>query len=181
MRNSRQSGPRPGQRREVDGEHVGFDDVEPGRLAPAGGQVAIELDLALSAADAGEQRPGDRTESRTDLDQGLARLWVDSLDDRLDHALVDEEMLAEPLARAVRHGDARACDQPVCAVPAPLLRRVAQLDVGAGAEVTHPLRIGFVELLLAQDVACLLALLLAIQRDRSPIDHLDEMDAEARP
>ena len=85
-----------GQGREIDVEDVGLDDVEPGRAAQPRGQVAIELDDRERAA-ALEQRTGQRTPARADLDEGLTASRIDRIDDPVEHRSVDQEVLAEPL------------------------------------------------------------------------------------
>src|SRR6185295_13140898 len=59
-------------------------------------------------------------------------------------------------------------------------RRLAHLDVGPAAQVAQPVVVGVLELLLAQDVARLLPLLLRIERNRAAVEHLDQVHAEAR-
>src|SRR6187397_3730120 len=56
-------------------------------------------------------------------------------------------------------------------------RRLAHLDVGPAAQVAQPLGVNVLELLLAQDVAGLFALLLRIERHRAPVEHLDQVHA----
>ena len=46
-----------------------------------------------------DQRRGERGQSRPDFDHALAALRRDRIDDRIDHALIDEEVLPEALAR----------------------------------------------------------------------------------
>ena len=145
---------RAGRRREIDLEHVGLDDVEAGRAAQPRRQVAIELDHRERAA-ALEQRPRQGAAGpgpiSTSASPGRGSIAATIA---LDHRAIDEEVLAEALSRAMR-AQALAPRVP------PLLRRVAQLDVGAAAQVAQPFVVGLLELLLAQDVARLLALLLA--------------------
>ena len=61
-----------------------------------------------------------------------------------------------------------------------LMRRLAQLDVGAGAQLVEPLGVGRLELPLAQHVARLLALLARVELDLAALDDLDQVHAEAR-
>src|SRR6187551_2043415 len=60
------------------------------------------------------------------------------------------------------------------------LRRFAVLDVSAAAQVAQPFREGRLELLLAQDIACLLAQLARVERRLAAVDDLDQVNAEAR-
>jgi hypothetical protein len=99
------------ERGDVDGERVGFDDLEladaRGRRAQARGQVAVELDRG-QRADAREQREGERAFARADLDEALARLRVDRAQQPVDDAALVQEMLPEALLHHVRFGHGRA-------------------------------------------------------------------------
>ena len=86
-----------GQRGEVDLQHVGLDYLHPFALAPARGQVAVELDHRQRAA-ALEQRLGQRAQAGPDLDQRLAGPRRDGPHDGVDHGRIGQEMLAEALA-----------------------------------------------------------------------------------
>ena len=61
--------------------------------------VAVDLDH-LEPPAALEQRPGQRAEPGSDLDQPLAGLRIDRGDDTREHARVVQEMLPEALAGA---------------------------------------------------------------------------------
>ena len=65
-------------------------------------QVAVDLDR-LEALDAIEQHGGQRAETGADLDETLARLRRDRIDDRGQDRRVGQEVLAEALARRVLH------------------------------------------------------------------------------
>ena len=73
------------QRREVDAEHVGFDDFEHRVLAQPRREVAVEFDdgEVLAALD---QRQRQRAEPGADLDQRLAGPRVDRRDDVVEDA-----------------------------------------------------------------------------------------------
>src|SRR5258705_12832154 len=60
------------------------------------------------------------------------------------------------------------------------LRRLAHLDIRATAQVADPVEVGALELLFAQHVARLLARLLQVERCLAPLEHLDQVDSEAR-
>jgi hypothetical protein len=89
-----------GQRADVHLQHVGLDHRHAGTLAPARGQVAVQLDHRQRPA-AFQQRLGHRTEAGADLDDRLARLRADRPHDAVDHHRVGQEVLAEALARDV--------------------------------------------------------------------------------
>src|SRR3546814_3681745 len=91
-----------GQRAEVDVEHVGVDEGEFAVRARGGGerlqQVAVEFDRRERAV-ALEQREGHRALAGADLDQPVAGLRVDGVDDPVDHAALVQEVLAEGFLR----------------------------------------------------------------------------------
>ncbi|CFE03908.1 Uncharacterised protein [Bordetella pertussis] len=89
--------------REIDRQGVGLDHGQPfGGVLPAQarGQIAVDLDRG-QVIDAIEQGAGQRRQARTDLDHAVVARGPDGPHDRLDHALVGQEMLAEALARLV--------------------------------------------------------------------------------
>src|SRR3546814_12355432 len=99
-----------GQRAEVDVEHVGVDEGEFAVRARGGGerlqQVAVEFDRRERAV-ALEQREGHRALAGAALDQPVAGLRVDGVDDPVDHAALVQEVLAEGFLR--RRAEAVAC------------------------------------------------------------------------
>ncbi|CAN0623360.1 protein of unknown function [Burkholderia multivorans] len=106
---------RRGERAEVECERVARVQFEqrPEALLQPGDQVAVELDRVeggFRRRQPFDQRLGQRAEARADLDHALPAHRPDRPDDRIDHALIDEEVLSEALARemalmlsAVRH------------------------------------------------------------------------------
>ena len=90
---------------EVDGQRIGDDHGQSRRfefrLQPAG-QVAIDLDGG-QVVDALEQRARHRAPTGTDLDQRIARLGSDGIDDPRYVMPVDEKILRKALARCVQH------------------------------------------------------------------------------
>ena len=70
-------------------------------LAQAAGQIAVEFDHT-QAAQALHQRLRQRGQAGPDLHHRVSRAGGDCLHDRLDDALVAQEVLAETLARDVR-------------------------------------------------------------------------------
>ena len=79
----------------VNGEAVGG----PGAVQPRD-DVAVEFDR-MQVRQAVEQGLGQRAEAGADLDDGFARLRMDRVDDGVDDAVVDEEILAEAFAGGV--------------------------------------------------------------------------------
>src|SRR5579864_8570900 len=65
-------------------------------------EIAVQLDgvqRRLGRREPLDQRLGQRREPRPDFDHALAALRRDRIDDRIDHALIDEKVLPETLAR----------------------------------------------------------------------------------
>jgi hypothetical protein len=92
------------QRCEVECQRIGDVQRQPLRRelgSERSGEIAIDFDDS-QAAGLGQQRPGQRTQPRADLDEMLASLRRDRLDDARDVMRIGQEMLAESLARAVR-------------------------------------------------------------------------------
>ncbi len=88
--------------RKVHFQHIGLDDIELPVLAQPRGQVAVQLDHR-EPAQAFDQRLGQRRQPRADLHHGLPGLGRDGAHNRIDDALVAQEVLAEALARDVLH------------------------------------------------------------------------------
>ena len=64
-------------------------------------QIAVEFDgvqRRLGRRETFDQRFGERAETRPDLDHAFAALRPDDVDDRIDYAHVDQEVLTETLA-----------------------------------------------------------------------------------
>ena len=99
-----------GQRSKVHRQCIGLDHADTLTLTPASGQVAVQLDHRQAAA-ALQHRLGQGTQAGTDLHQRFTRLGGDGAHDGVNHAAVGQEVLAEALARGVRH-------QGCCAVGA---------------------------------------------------------------
>ena len=139
--------------REVDLQHVGLDDVELGsRRAAArrGRGRARSRSAARSGAASGPvsaPRPGPISTSawpgRGSIASTIASTTAPSV-----RKCWPKRLRATCFTTARRSG-----------------RRLAHLDVGAPAQVAHPFVVGVLELLLAQDVARLLAQLLRVERD----------------
>jgi len=92
------------QRCEVERQRIGDVQRQPLRRelgSERSGEIAVDFDDG-QAAGPGQQRPGQRTQPRADLDEVLASLRRDRLDDAPDVVRIGQEMLAESLARAVR-------------------------------------------------------------------------------
>jgi hypothetical protein len=64
------------------------------------GEIAVDLD-GVHVAGALDQRPRERREARADLDERLARMRLDRIDDAPDVMSVGEEVLAEALSGLV--------------------------------------------------------------------------------
>ena len=93
------------ERTEVELERVAFvdDDAATGEsLAQSRDDVAVDLDGVQRAHDAGE-RPRECAEAGTDFHHEVVRLRRDRGDDGGDDAFVDQKILAEALARPMRH------------------------------------------------------------------------------
>src|SRR5471032_895653 len=95
---------RRGQRAEVERERVAcmqFEQIAELRLETPD-QIAVEFDRVQRRVGRGEpldQRLGERAEPWADFDHTLAALRPDHVDDRIDHAHVDQKILTETLAR----------------------------------------------------------------------------------
>ena len=90
--------------REVERQRIGDVELEALRRklgGERGGEIAIDFDDG-QPVDLGQQRPRQRAQSRADLDEALAALRCDRLDDARDVMRIGQEMLAEPFARAMR-------------------------------------------------------------------------------
>ena len=83
-------------------EHIRFDHVELAVQAQAQGQITVEFDHR-QAAQALDQRLGERGQAGADLDHGLARLGRDGVHDGVDDAVVGQEVLAKAFAGNVFH------------------------------------------------------------------------------
>jgi len=75
--------------------------VESRHAAQPHGQIAVELDHREPAS-TGEQGRGDGAAAGPDLDQSLARLWIDAAHDGVDDRRVGQEVLTESLAGEMR-------------------------------------------------------------------------------
>jgi len=92
------------QRCEVERQRIGDVQRQPLRRelgSERSGEIAVDFDDG-QAAGPGQQRPGQRTQPRADLDEVLASLRCDRVDDARDVMRIGQEMLAEAFARAVR-------------------------------------------------------------------------------
>src|SRR6185369_9858277 len=91
------------ERGEVEAQRIGDVQREPLGREFGGerrGEIAIDLDDGQSV-DPVQQRPGQCAQARADFDEALASLRCNRLDDALDIMRIGQEMLAEPLARAM--------------------------------------------------------------------------------
>ena len=91
------------QRRKIEFEHVAFMDDQAFRRIQSvqpGDEVAVDFDN-LQAVQTSEQRIGQCTEPGTDFNQVVAPPWHDHRDDAGNDAVVDQKVLAKPLARNV--------------------------------------------------------------------------------
>ncbi len=73
------------------------------RLQPRD-DVAVEFNR-VQVRQAVEQGSGQRAEAGADFDHGFARLRMHGVDDGVDDAVVDEEVLAEAFAGGVHEGE----------------------------------------------------------------------------
>ena len=158
-----------GEAAEVDAERIGLDHRHP-RPAPCPGrQVPVQLDHRQGATGP-EDRVRQGALPGADLAQAVGRPGIDRVNDAVDHRRVDQEVLTESLACDMCHQHASTPALQGC---------IAQLDIGACAQLAHPLDVGRFELLSAQHVACLFTQHPWIDRRLSTLDHLDQMHAEA--
>ena len=84
-------------------QHIGFDDRQLGMRAQALRQVPVQFDHR-EPAEPLQQRLRQGRQAGADLHHGLARLGCNFAHDGVDDGRVGQEVLAEALARDMRHG-----------------------------------------------------------------------------
>ena len=148
---------------EVHVQDIRLDHRQLAMIAQSLRQVAIQFDNGQmpESLHQGLRQGG---QAGANFDHALPGLWRNGTNDGINYSVVAQKVLPEAFTRDVFHG---------------LLRRLAQLDIGALADITGPGHIGFFQLGFAQLIAHQFANFTRFQFHSASLHQLDQMHTES--